>query len=75
MIYLDWFGTTYETPDPYALIKGWSINMNEKKLKQINALQCAVCVMDGTAGGYTKEQIQQSKVVVMEMIAEMEHPK
>lgn len=49
--------------------------MNEKTMKRINALQCAVRVMDGTAGGYTKEQIQQSKLALMDLILEMETKK
>jgi hypothetical protein len=45
--------------------------MDAKTLKQISALQCAVRVMEGTAGGYTKQQIQDSRLVIMELILEM----
>jgi hypothetical protein len=46
--------------------------MDAKTLKQIAALQCAVHVMEGTAGGYTGQQIQESRLALMELILEME---
>jgi hypothetical protein len=46
--------------------------MDAKTPKQIAALQCAVRVMEGIAGGYTKQQIQDSRLALMELILEME---
>jgi hypothetical protein len=46
--------------------------MDAKTLKQIAALQCAVRVMEGTAGGYTKEQIQTAKLELMDFILALE---
>lgn len=50
--------------------------MDAETAKQIVALQCAVRMMDGTAGGYTKDQIYDSKIILMNLIATLkERPK
>lgn len=41
----------------------------------IYALQCAIRVIDGDAGGYTQEEIQQAKYKLMNHILELEKQK
>lgn len=46
--------------------------MDETTLKQINALQLAVRVLDGSDGGSTIKEKYAAKLVLMDMILEKE---
>jgi len=46
--------------------------MDTETLKRINALQLAVRVLDGTAGGYSADDKYQAKLTLMDMILKEE---
>lgn len=41
-------------------------------IKKISALQVAVRVLEGTAGGYSEKEKYEAKLVLMQMILELE---